>query len=503
MKRIVFIHPRLSELVIDLHSSDIMRISKTKILSIPRLAPMIFAALTPSDYEFVYVDEDYEEVDLTIDADLVAISAMTVQINRAYEIADHFRSRGITVVIGGIHASVLPDEVGLHCDATMIGQGENTWPEMLKDFEKGALKKVYNAKDYPTVEKLVSPKVDAINHDHYLMFPIQATCGCPYDCDFCSVKHSAGHVHRMKPVEQVIAEIREYEKHNSKRSFKKFYFFVDENLYVNRKYTKELLTAMAELKITWTGQGSLDTAFDEEMLELMARSGCRSYAIGFETISDEALAEVNKLKVNKSQMYNSAIQNLIRYGIIPIGYLIFGFDTDDTGVFQRTVDFINNSHLSHPVIAMLTPYPGTRLYDRIKAEGRIFDENWDHYNFYASVFHPKQMSSALLEEGFVWASKQVGNFDSMRKQLEYFWSHGPWPHLKPLTIKERLFLLAIGLKVRKYNKKCFDFILWVVFNRKACDFNTIFGGLYMNERIMKSRKGDKFEELLELEKKST
>ena len=502
MKKIVFINPKTTDLTVGLFSSEIVRLSKDKNLSIPRLGPMIFAALTPSHYEFIYLDDDYQEVDLEIEADMVALSAMTVQINRTYEIAHHFRKRGIPVVIGGIHASVLPKEVSQHCDATMIGEGENTWLQILKDFEEGGLKKFYDAKDYPPVEHLVSPKVDAINHDHYLMFPVQATRGCPYDCDFCSAKYAAGERYKMKPVTQVVAEIKEYEKVNRKRfGYKKIYYFVDENLYVNRKYTKELFSALAKLDIQWTGQGTVDAAFDEEMLELMARSGCTSYAIGLESISEETLAEANKPKINKSQSYDVAIKNLTKYGIIPAGYLIYGFDTDTPDVFKNTVAFVKKNHLMQPFFGVLTPYPGTRLHARVEGENRIFDRNWDHYNSMTCVFYPKQYSPELITEGVIWSAKQVGNFEAMKKTLDYFWSHGPWPHLKNLTFKERILLRLLGHRIKKKNPEYASFLYWAAGNKKACSFGTIFAALHLHDAIMQSNRGEAFEKLLEVEKR--
>ena len=501
MKKIVFINPKTTGITVELFSSEIVRLSDEKTLSIPRLGPMIFAALTPPEYQFIFVDDDYSDVDLEMEADLVALSAMTVQINRAYEIADHFRGRGITVVIGGIHASVLPEEVSEHCDATMIGEGESTWPAMLQDFAEGTLKKFYNAKDYPPVTEMISPKVDAINHEHYLMFPVQATRGCPYDCDFCSAKHATGDRYKMKPVAQVVGEIKEYEKINKKKfGYKKIYYFVDENLYVNRKYAKELFTEIAKLDIQWTGQGTVDAAFDEEMLELMARSGCTSYAIGLESISEETLAEANKPKVNQSKSYDVAIKNLTKHGIIPAGYLIYGFDTDTPDVFQNTVAFVKENHLMQPFFGVLTPYPGTRLHERIEKDNRIFDRNWDNYNSMTIVFHPKHYSAELVSEGVVWSAKQVGNFAAMKETLDYFWRHGPWPHLKTLTFKERSLLRLLGAKMKRTHPQYCEFLNWAAGNKNACGFGTIYAALHLHDAIMQSDKGENFEALVEAER---
>ena len=450
---------------------------------------MIFAALTPSTYEFVYVDEEIEEIDFQMDADLVALTAMTGQVNRAYEIADQFRHANIPVVIGGIHASVLPEEVGKYCDAVMIGEGENTWPAMLKDFEEGKLKKVYDAKAYPPVDHLVSPRVDVVKHEHYLMFPLQATRGCPYDCDFCSVKHSAGSRYRMKPIDQVVAEIKEMEKYNKKSfgTYKKSYVIVDDNLCVNREYVKKLFVAMSDLDITWMGQGTLDTAFDEELLALMAKSGCKTFAIGFESFSDETLREANKPKMHTIDNYEIAIQNLIRHGIMPAGFLIYGFDTDDVNTFQKAVDFIVGKNLTQVHFNLLTPYPGTRLYDRINGEGRIIDQNWDNYITMKSVFIPKQMSPADLEIGLNWSIEKLATFEVMKRQLGYFWSQGPWPHNKKLSLRERTILRLLGLKLKSYNKGMQRFLFWAARQKNASNFGTILAGIVVYEVAEKTK----------------
>jgi len=499
LKKIAFINPKMKDLPVELWTSKIMRsLVGDNVRSALKLAPMVFAAITPPHYDFIYLDEEYEEINFQMDVDLVAITAMTTQANRGYHIADHFRKRGIPVIIGGIHASVLPEEASVHCDAVMIGEGENTWPEMLKDFEQGALKKFYNARDYPPVTELISPKIDSVDHNRYLLFPLQATRGCPYDCDFCSIKHSSGHRYRMKPVAQVIAEIKEYEKYNQSKGSvtKKSYVFIDDNLYVNQNYIKELFTEMGKLDITWTGQGTIDVAFDEEVVALMAKSGCRSYAVGLESISDESLKEVNKPKINQTATYDVAFQNLIRHGIMPAGYLIYGFDTDDPQVFKRTADFIANKHLMQPYFNVLTPYPGTRLYDRIKKEGRIFEENWDHYNSLTPVFTAKQLSPALIDAGLGWASKQVANIDAIKKQLIHFWSHGPWPHLRTLTFKERFILTLLSLKLRKFDPDYGRFLFWAARQKNACDFASIIAAIVLYESIAESDIGKDFDDLM-------
>ena len=454
----------------------------------PKLAGMILAALTPEKHSFIYLDDEIEKIEYDeIDADLIAITTMTVQANRAYQIAGEFRKKGITVVMGGIHAAVMSEEVAAHCDAIMIGEGENTWPALLEDFENGTMKKVYDAKDYPPIETLISPKVDVIKHDQYLMYPIQATRGCPYDCDFCSIAYSSGHKYRMKPVEQVIAEIQEYEKFNTGGPagvLKKGYYFVDDNLYVHKEYTKKLFTAMKDLKITWDGQGTINMATDDDALKLMAESGCRSFSIGFESVSPESLKEANKPRVNKVEEYITAINNIQKYGIIAGGYFVTGFDSDKITVFQDTTDFIKKANLVQSIFSILTPYPGTRLYDRINGEGRIFNRSWEFYNSWTCVFTPKQMSATDLQLGSFWASTEISKLDQMRENFQNFWKQGPWETNPPLSKKERLILIYLGFKLRKSKLKEYQkFLFWVARQKNAADFKSIIWSMMRHEIV--------------------
>ena len=451
-----------------------------------QLTPMILAALTPAEHSFTLIDEEIEDIDFEhISADLVALTAMTAQADRAYAIADVFRGRGVKVAIGGIHATVMPDEAARHADAVCVGEGENVWPAILEDFKAGALKPRYDAKDYPPVTSMVSPRADILKHDHYSVFPVMATKGCPYDCDFCSIKYSSGHIMRMKPVEQVTAEIAALEKYN-KGPIKKSYMFFDDNLYVNREYTKKLFTALKGSGVLWSGQGTLNAALDEETLKLMAEGGCRFFYIGFESVSDASLKEANKAKTNKVDLYGAAINNLNRYGIIPAGYFIFGFDNDDKDVFKKTVDFIIDKHIMHPYMGVLTPFPGTRLYDRVK--GRIFRGEWKYYEGMNSVYTQGKLTAEELEAGFLWANLETRKIPLIKQQLDYFWSLGPWPWNPRLNIAERalLILMALQLSFKKAYKPYRDFILWAATNKKAADLFTIAGMImYMEAPLLK------------------
>ena len=436
---------------------------------IPKLAPMVLAAVTPPEHSTSYLDEDIDVLDFDqINADLIAITAMTVQAERAYYLAGEFRRRGYTVVMGGIHASSRPEEASLHADAICVGEGENTWPIMLEDFANGTLKKIYDAKDYPPVTEMVSPKMDIVRHDSFSVFSLQATKGCPYNCEFCCISFSSGHRYRMKPVEQVVNEVKMLEKHNT-GALKKRYHFVDDNLYVNREYTIKLFKALIPLNIQWMGMGSINTIKDEEVVALMSQSGCRSYSVGFESISEESLKEAKK-SANSIEDYKLAADTLIKYGIIPSGYFIFGFDHDDVDSFKRTAEFAIKNRIINPYFNILTPFPGTALYERIK--DRIFDWNWSHYGSLKCVFKPVKLSPEQLVEGSYAASRAVAELSVLKDHLKYFWSFGPWEKNPKLNISERLFLLALALKIRKKTEQR-NFLLWAMTRRDAVDLYQI------------------------------
>jgi radical SAM superfamily enzyme YgiQ (UPF0313 family) len=492
MSKILFINPSMDKLVgTKIWVSSLVKVLKggKRNAMMPKLSAMILAALTPDEHSFSYIDEEVEELEALeydkFDADLVAITTMTVQANRAYQIAGEFRKRGISVVIGGIHAAVMGAEVSLHCDSIMIGESENAWLALLEDFENGALKKAYNAREYPAVETLISPKVDIIKHDQYLMYPIQATRGCPYDCDFCSIQYSSGHKYRMKPVEQVVKEIQEYEKYNQGGPagfLKKSYYFVDDNLYVNREYIKKLFIAMKDLHISWEGQGTVNTANDDEVLKLMAESGCKSFSFGFESVSQESLKEANKPRHNKVEEYETAIENVQKQGIIAGGYFVTGFDSDNVTVFQETVDFIKKVNLLQSIFSVLTPYPGTRLYDRVEGEGRIFIKSWEFYNSWSCVFTPKKMTAADLQFGSYWAASETLDWKYMRRSLKSFWNKGPWETNPTLPLKSRIALIYLGMKLREHKLKEYQkFLFWAARQKNAVDFKSIIWTMMRHE----------------------
>lgn len=379
----------------------------------PRLSLPMIAALTPPEHEVILVDEAVESLNLDDTPDLVGIGAMSTYIPRAYEIADHYRDRGIPVVIGGIHASFLPEEALQHADAVVVGEAENIWRKVLDDAERGKMTGIYKSGRPVEMDRVPMPRLDLLKRDRYMTAnSLQTTRGCPFSCDFCSVAAFFGNTYRCRPAEKVVAEVRRLQEDFGA----KFVAFVDDNIVGNPKYAKELFRALAPLNIKWGSQGSLTMAKDDELLDLAAKSGCVSMFVGIESLSEAALEAANK-KFNEVADYGASIAKIHDHGIMINAGFIFGFDTDDEGVFERTVGFVEKNKIALPTYHILTPLPGTRLFHRLKKEGRIFDFDWAKYNSGNVVFTPRLMKPETLQEGYFWAFHETYSLSSIAHRV--------------------------------------------------------------------------------------
>lgn len=394
----------------------------------PKLGLPTIAANTPPDVEVRIVDECVEDIDFNVDVDLVGISVMTYLAPRAYEIAAKFRARGVKVVLGGIHVSMCPEEAKEHADSIVVGESEKTWPVLVEDFRRGELKSLYEEKDLPKLENLPIPRRELFKPNSYWTTNcVQTSRGCPFACDFCTVTIFGGNQFRLRPIEQVIEEVR--------RLKKGFVVFVDDNIAGNKAYAKQLFKALIPLKINWGSQASLTMARDTELLDLAAKSGCTALFIGVESISEENLAAANK-RFNKVDKYKEEFRKFHDYGILIQTGMIFGFDFDDETAFERTVEFLEENNIELAMFNILTPLPGTNLYKKMDAEGRIIDRDWSHYDGRHVVFKPKLMSPETLQEGFLWAYHKFFSYPSIIKRIvPSLWK---LPHKRLLV--ERLFL---------------------------------------------------------------
>ena len=380
-----------------------------------RYAPLTLvtlAAYVPEelDADVSIHDEGVEDIPLDLDADVIGISCITGSSVRAYELADHYRKRGATVVLGGVHPTLMPEEAKEHADSVVVGYAEQTWPQLLRDYANNALKPYYRAKTSEVdMRNLPLPRRDLQVKSKYLFADvIEATRGCMHRCEFCVIETAWGNRPIQKPVGDVIAEIRAI---GSKRLI-----FLDLNLIANVAYAKELFRAMIPLKLKWTGLSTVLITLDEELLDLCARSGCVGLLLGLESVSKEALTQTHKL-FNTAVDYGQVIARLHERGISIMACFTFGLDGDDIGVFERTAEFCIKYSIDLPRFSIVTPFPNTPLYNRLESEGRILTKDWDLYDAQHVVFQPKNMTVEELYRGTEWAWKRVYEYGSIWKRL--------------------------------------------------------------------------------------
>ncbi len=375
----------------------------------PPLGLAMVAALTPPEVEVSLIDENVTEIDFQKECDLVGITALTITAQRAYEIADSFRARSVKVILGGSHPSALPEEASQHADAVVIGEAEGIWPNVIDDLKESKLQKIYSQREWPSLVSLPIPQRDLFAKGvYYCTNTISTTRGCPYACSFCSVTSFFGHTYRRRPVDEIIKEIETL-------SHRRFIGFVEDNIFGNLKFAKELLRALVPYKIRWIAQVSVAVVKDDELLKLAAVSGCISLLVGFETLSPANLVAMGK-RVNVVDEYETVIRKIHSHGIAVHGFFIFGLDEDDEDVFERTVRFAQKMRLESTQFAWLVPYPGTALCESLDKAGRIVTKDWLQYES-NPVFEPKLMSRETLKKGHDWAWREFYSLPSIWRRV--------------------------------------------------------------------------------------
>jgi len=409
---------------------------------IPNLALPILAALSPPDAEISFTDDLLTPIDLKKGlkgTDLVGITVMTKTALRAYRIAEAYRKRGIPVVLGGIHPTALPEEAKEHADSVVIGEAEEVWPLLIEDFRDGSLKPFYHHEGFIDPRKIPRPRREILPQKGY--FPldvVQATRGCPYRCEFCSVRKFFGNTYRLRPVSEVIEEVKSL-KH-------RLIMFNDDNIIGNPSYSRELLQALIPLKKKWMGQVSLSGLKETETFELLSRSGCLGLLIGFESLSRANLVHSNKPQ-NDPAEYREIIDALHRFGITIWGAFIFGFDEDDLSTFEETVHFAIQTKIFSVVFALLTPYPETSFYHRVKEEGRLYRDQWwllEDPEEYAPFFIPKRMDVETLRKNWKETWKKFYSYSSIWKRFQ--WDYPP-------TLLNRLIYFPFQWMQHRFTQK--------------------------------------------------
>lgn len=381
---------------------------------IPQLALHLLKGLTPSSHEVKTIEEECERVSVDEPCDIVGISCMTANAPRAYALATEFRKRGRKVILGGVHPTILPDEAQQYADAVVVGEAEDVWEQVLLDCERGSLKQRYQAVP-PSLERYI-PMNSRKNSRKRLfqVLPVMTTRGCPYSCDFCCVSDLYGKKIRHVPIANVVKDIEE--------SGNKIYIFLDDNIIGDPHYAKELFKAIQPLRIRWVGQASISFVHDTELMELAARSGCGALFFGLESVAEVQLKKLRK-SIKELGKIREAIQKIKGLGIHFHASFIFGFDNETTDIFPETLDFIYKSRISSASFNILTPYPGTAVYRRMKEEGRLLTENWKYYDHSTVVFRPKNMSPHELQAGEIRVKREFSKLSSIIKNFPWNLSH--------------------------------------------------------------------------------
>jgi radical SAM superfamily enzyme YgiQ (UPF0313 family) len=385
-------------------------------LRYPPLTLTILAGLVPKelDAEVTIVDEGVEPLADGLAADLVGITSVTATAPRAYELADRLRSAGTPVVLGGVHATVLPEEAARHADAVVVGAAEESWPRLLRDLNGGTLQRFYRPAGPPDLAGLPLPRRDLLREGSYVTLnTVMATRGCPNRCHYCCLPVVLQGRYLKRPVAEVVDEI----EHLDGRRL----IFLDPSPNEDREYAKNLYRAIAPLGVKWVGLTTTRMMEDAELLDLAVASGCFGLLVGFETISQQALCQSGK-GFNHVQHYRDLVSRLHDRGVSVLGCFMLGFDTDDTSTFDRTLEFIAKTRIDLLRYTVFTPFPGTAVHDDLSRQGRILDDDWSHYDYEHVVFRPARMEPQELADGvrLMWRETYSGPAIARR-----MWHTGP------------------------------------------------------------------------------
>lgn len=391
---------------------------RTKDSIYPPLALGVVAALTPPDWEVEILDENFEPFTYR-EADLVGFTSLTATINRCYEIAAMYRENGVKTVIGGIHASMLPEEAARYVDAVVVGEAENIWKQVIHDFERGRLEKIYRAQ-LPNMVDSPSPRI-GLYHPGYAFGSMQTTRGCPMRCEFCSVHTFNGSKYRLRPVEHAVKDFAAIPQDRV--------YIVDDNFVgyskAARNHALEFFRGVAAMNLgkQWAGSASMNIGQDEEVLEWAAKSGCKLIFLGIESELMDQLEQSQKivnLKIGIDR-YQEVYDKIHKYEISVLGAFIFGLDNDTPKTLENRTNYILGADIDIIQASILTPLPGTDLFRRFEAEGRLlyhnYPEDWERYNYAEVVYRPQKMNPEEFEQAVHENWERIYDLKTLRKKF--------------------------------------------------------------------------------------
>jgi radical SAM superfamily enzyme YgiQ (UPF0313 family) len=397
------------------------------VATLPSLGLLYLAAVTPPGHELHYfeAEADGKEPQEVYDCDLVAISTFSAQVFEAYAVADRLRRLGVRVAMGGLHVTVRPEEARQHCDHVIIGEGENVWPAVVAAVAAGHNGRVWNAKDFAEVDVrgLPVPRYDLLDHRPYNRFTVQTTRGCPWRCDFCASNVMLRQSYRKRPIEHVIHDIREVMRYRKRP----FIEFADDNTFVDKAWGKELCRQLTPLHLHWFTETDITVADDQELLSLMRGSGCRQVLIGLESPNQSPLEGVelrSNFKARRASSYLDGLRRIQDHGITANGCFILGLDRHTPDIFEEVYEFALKAPLYDVQITVLTPFPGTPLYDRLLAEGRILEpERWDLCTLFDVNYQPANMTVQELRDGIYWLAERLYTQECVHQRRTSFFEH--------------------------------------------------------------------------------
>lgn len=379
------------------------------------LAPAVLAGLSPPGVEVSFYDDRMERVPFDEPTDLVALSVETYTARRSYQIASEYRRRGVPVVMGGFHPTLVPDEAARYAEAIVVGEAEGTWARVLEDFAAGRPRRVYASGSRPSLAGLRLDRSIFAGKRYLPIGLVEAGRGCHFKCEFCAIQSYFGSTQTRRPAEEIIDEIRRVDR--------KLIFFVDDNITSNMEEAKEFFRALIPLKVRWVSQASINAAHDDEFLRLIKASGCQGLLIGFESLNESNLRRMQKSFNTMKGGYERALENLRRHGIRLYVTFILGYDDDAADTFDQTLAFALRHRFYMVAFNHLTPFPGTPLYDRLAREGRLlYDRWWLHpdYRYGMVPFTPRGMTPEAVKRRCIEARAKFYSYGSMlRRSLDF------------------------------------------------------------------------------------